>query len=205
MKRLIFLLIISLFLVNGCAGEAARTTNETKEAPSKPIFLEGIKFNSMPLKLEYFEEKDGRFIYEYINLDRSLDDWCNMVAVRNYKDISPKEALDIHLENYLKNKPEEARYETYSNPDKGYIWDFITWEENPEENDGVIFVELNMWLFYTTKAGETRSIQYATRYYGNEMDIVDWTSSEEFSDQWVELRDTHINELTRISEGMFGF
>ncbi|NQY23655.1 MAG: hypothetical protein HRT41_06450 [Campylobacteraceae bacterium] len=148
-------------------------------ADTKPLnYPKSINFLDKNLEMKYTEGTLEKYIYEYIDKDRDLNNWVNMVAFRNYSNSSPKFILTYTVKNLENNVP-NIKYSIYRNSEQenSYLLEFISSSKSKYQK----FYEYNIWYFVPINSKETISIQYAFRYYKNEeFNIKKWASEKEY-------------------------
>lgn len=188
-KNILIISSMLILLFSNCLAD--------KESLSYP---KSIKFLNKNLQLKYTEGNLKKYIYEYVDESRTLDNWVSLLAVRNYYKYQPKSILAYTIKN-LKNNVPNIKFSVLEHPEKmnTYILEFMSSSSN-KKVEHQNFHEFNIWYFFPINLKETISIQYAFRYYGNnKLNIKKWTSSKEYVNFLIENKKNFISDLEQFS------
>lgn len=158
------------------------------------------------LDLAYNDGTIKQYIYEYIDKNKNLYNWVNMVAFRNYSNYQPKSIIAYTINNIKKSVP-NIKYSAYENNKRKnhYILEFLTASQNKKNPKQNIY-EYNVWYFFPSTFNETISIQYAFRFYNDKTKNLDSSISQK---EYIELikknKKQLILEVEALSDKVFSY
>ena len=162
-----------------------------------------VNFLNKNLQMKYTEGTLKKYIYEYIDQNKDLSNWVNMVAFRNYYNYSPKYILASTVKN-LKNNVPNIKYSIseHSKQNNIFMLEFLS-SSNNKKTEHQNFYEYNIWYFFPINIKETISIQYAFRYYKNKkFNIKKWKSGKEYIKFLVDRKKDIKLELDKLSSNV---